>query len=874
MATDAWAGGVAGSWPRAGPGNGGLPTRAIWCPGDDVSRRRVVLTVLGLLLLAGLLAACIALVAVRRPWPVADGTIELDVLQRPVEVRRDGFGVPHIYADTVEDLFAAQGFVHAQDRFWEMDVRRHSTAGRLSELFGESQVDTDRVIRTMGWRRIAERELALLAPESVRILRAYASGVNAYLRDRGTASMALEYTVLGLQRPGYRPEPWTPVDSLAWLKAIAWDLRGNTPAEADRVAYTETLSPTDVEQLWPPFPFDIREPIVDDPTVSAAAVAGPAPAIVGDERVRPLVAAVADLSSAVPQLLGSAEAGIGSNSLAVSGDRTATGWPLLANDPHLAPGQPSIWHQMALHCRTVSPACPYTVTGFSFSGLPGIVIGHNATIAWGLTNLAPDVADFVLERVTGDTYEYEGRSVDMEVRAETIRVAGGDDVEIRIRATRHGPLLSDAVDTLDDLAVRAPAADGEPDLAVALRWTALEPGTSFDAVPAINAAADWDDFRAAAARFDVPSQNLVYADVDGTIGYQAPGRIPIRAEGDDGRWPVPGWDGAHEWQGYVPFDDLPSVRNPDEGFVVTANQPVLPEGAEPFLSRDHAYGWRSQRLRDLLADADDLTPTDLLAMQVDAHNGLVPTLVPLLTAVDVSGDVAEARDLLVGWDGQQAADSAAGAYFAAVWRHLLLRTFGDDLPEDSTIDGGGRWMELVRRLVATPTRSWWDDTTTQPIEGRDDMLRAALINAHAELADRLGDDVAAWRWADLHTLTLRHPTLGTSGVAPIEAIFNRGPVGVGGGPAIVNATAWTASRGYEIDWVPSMRMVVDLSDLDASRWVNLTGVSGHAFSDHYTDQVDRWATGGSIPMRWSVEAVGAATTDLLRLVPTAAEPVD
>lgn len=828
-----------------------------------------------MLLLAALLTACVAAVfAVRRPWPVTDGRIELDVLDHPVDVRRDGFGVPHIYADTVEDLFAAQGFVHAQDRFWEMDVRRHSTAGRLSELFGASQIDTDRVIRTMGWRRIAEQELALLGPESERILQAYASGVNAYLRDRGTSEIALEYTVLGLQRPGYRPEPWTPVDSLAWLKAIAWDLRGNTPAEADRVAYTETLSPDEVEQLWPPFPFDIREPILSEPTASAVAAAGPAPAIVTDDRVRPLVAAVADRTAALPRLLGPAGAGIGSNSMVVSGDRTDTGLPLLANDPHLAPGQPSIWHQMALHCRTVSPACPYTVAGYSFSGLPGIVIGHNARIAWGLTNLGPDVADFVLERVTGDAYEYEGRSVDMQVRTETIHVTGADDVEVRIRATRHGPLLSDALDSLDDVAARAPAAGGEPDLAVALRWTALEPGTTFDALPALNAAADWDDFRAAAASFDVPSQNLVYADVDGTIGYQAPGRIPIRAEGDDGRWPVPGWDGAHEWQGYVSFDDLPSVRNPDEGFIVTANQPVLPEGAEPFLSRDHAYGWRSQRLRDMLADAGDLTPADLLAMQLDARNGLAATLVPLLTAVDVPGDVAEARDLLAGWDWQQGADSPAGAYFAAVWRHLLLRTFGDDLPEESTIDGGGRWMEVVRRLVATPTAPWWDDTATARVEERDDMLRETLVDAHAELADRLGDDVTAWRWADLHTLTLRHPTLGTSGVAPIEAIFNRGPVGVGGGPSIVNATAWTASMGYEVGWVPSMRMVVDLSDLDASRWVSLTGVSGHAFSDHYTDQVNRWATGGSIPMRWSAEAVAAATTDLLRLVPTARDSGD
>jgi penicillin amidase len=832
-------------------------------------RWRIVGAVLAGLLVAVLIAAAVgAAVAVRRPVPQIDGTVRLDGLDGPVDVLRDAFGVPHVYADTVDDLFTAQGYVHAQDRFWQMDVRRHTTAGRLAELFGAGQVDVDRVIRTMGWRRVAERELELLSDESVRILEAYADGVNAYLADRGTAAVALEYTVLGLQRPGYEPEPWTPVDSLAWLKAMAWDLRGNSEAERDRVAYTATLSPEQVEQLWPPFPFDIREPIVTDPGASGVAARDVPRRRVGAD-VRRVIAEVSDALAAVPPQLGPAGSGLGSNSFVVSGARTDTGMPLLANDPHLAPGQPSIWHQVALHCREVTDTCPYAVTGFSFAGLPGVVVGHNDRIAWGVTNLGPDVADHVLERVyDDDTYEFRGERVPLDVRTETIRVAGGDDVTLRIRSTRHGPLLSDAIEGLHDMADRAPAG-GRPDaLAVALRWTALRPGLTFDALPAINVAQDWDEFRAAAAMFDVPSQNLVYADVDGTIGYQAPGRIPVRAPGDDGRWPVPGWTGEHEWRGYVPFDDLPSVRDPAEGVIVTANQPVIVDGTGPFLSRDHAYGWRSQRLNDLLGDHRGLTPADLAAMQLDAENGLASTLVPLLTAVDVPAAVRPARDLLEGWNGQQTADSAAGAWFAAVWRHLLLRTFADDLPDDTVIDGGGRWMEVVRRQVAAPTAAWWDDRTTAEVELRDDMLRAAMIDAHAELVELLGDDVTAWRWGDLHTLTLRHPTLGVSGVAPIEAVFNRGPVKVGGGPSIVLATGWTASAGYEVDWVPSMRMVVDLADFDASRWIDLTGVSGHAFSDHYTDQVARWADGATVPMRWSADAVSAAATDRLRLLPS------
>jgi penicillin amidase len=254
-------------------------------------------------------------------------------------------------------------------------------------------------------------------------------------------------------------------------------------------------------------------------------------------------------------------------------------------------------------------------------------------------------------------------------------------------------------------------------------------------------------------------------------------------------------------------------------------------------------------------------------VQFDAANGVASTLVPQLVDTDVPNEVAAARDLLSGWDGQQTVDSAAGAYFAAVWRHLLIRTFADDLPPGTSIDGDGRWMEVVRRLVAVPDAAWWDDRATDAVEQRDDMLRAALIDAHDDLVARLGEDVRAWRWGDLHTLALRHQTLGSSGVAPIEWLFNRGPVRLGGGPSIVNATGWSATEGYAVNWVPSMRMVVDLSNLDASRWIDMTGVSGHAFSDHYTDQVDRWATGESIPMRWSRPAVTAAATDHLILAP-------
>lgn len=843
-----------------------------------------------LLLLAVVAGTGVGVWSARRPLPETDGRIALEALGGTVDVYRDAFGVPHLYADTAHDLFLAQGYVHAQDRFWEMDVRRHTTAGRLSELFGESQVDTDAFIRTMGWRRVAEQEWALLTDDTRQLFRDYAEGVNAYLDGRPPGEISLEYAVLDLQHPGYEPEPWTPLDSLAWLKAMAWDLRGNSEDEIERVELTSALPVERIDELWPPFPFDLREPIVPEATGAtvgepellppqeddATALAEPggrvpsADSAAGHEltRVRPMLARLSRGLAGLPPMIGPAGPGVGSNAFAVSGEHTATGLPLLANDPHLGPALPSIWYQMALHCRAVSDACPYTVTGVTFSGMPGVIIGHNQRIAWGFTNLGPDVADLVLERVTGDGYEHRGGTLPLEQHEETIRVAGGDDVTITVRETGHGPLLSDVSESFAAVGADAPAAAGEPGLAVALRWTALRPGRTADALPALNRARDWDEFRAAAALFEVPAQNLVYADVDGNIGYQAPGWIPVRAPGDDGRWPVPGWTGEHDWRGRVAFEDLPSVLNPDEGVIVTANQPVVGEDAGPFFSLDHAYGWRSQRLRDLLAGARGrLDPGDLVRMQMDAHNGIAETLVPLLAAVEVSPQVAGTQDLLRDWDLRQTADSAAGAYFAGVWRHLLLRTFGDELPADAAIDGGERWLEVVRVLAADPEAEWWDDVRTARREGRDDMLRAALEDAHADLSERLGDDPRQWRWGDLHVLALRHPTLGSSGVAPVERLFNRAAVGAGGGDGIVKATGWDPRAGYDVDWVPSMRMVVDLADLDASQWINLTGASGHAFSRHYTDQVDRWAQGRTIPMRWSPEAVRAAATGHLLLAP-------
>ncbi|HEV2088251.1 MAG TPA: penicillin acylase family protein, partial [Cryptosporangiaceae bacterium] len=371
--------------------------------------------------------------------------------------------------------------------------------------------------------------------------------------------------------------------------------------------------------------------------------------------------------------------------------------------------------------------------------------------------------------------------------------------------------------------------------------------------------------RAAAASFAVPAQNIVYADVDGNIGYQAPGDIPIR--GGDGRYPVAGWDSRNDWTGRIPFEELPHVLNPPAGYVVAANQRVIGDRYPYPITSDWDFGYRSQRIDDLLTQAPGpLDGEAVAALQLDSYNGNAPHLTPYLFGTAVNQGAAKARDLLREWDFTQPEGSPAAAYYNAVWRHLLTRTF-DELAAENAPDGGGRWFEVVRGLLAIPDSPWWDIRATAVTETRDDVLRTAMEDAATELTTRLGPDPVNWRWGDLHTLTLRHQTFGRSGLGPMEWLFNRGPYPTSGGNAIVNANAWNAREGYQVTWVPSMRMVVDLGDLDRSRWINLTGSSGHAFSRHYVDQTQLWRAGGTTPMRWDAGEIARTARHTQRLVP-------
>ncbi|MGB3701215.1 MAG: penicillin acylase family protein [Anaerolineales bacterium] len=832
--------------------------------------RRIVIGVLILILAVSVLLLVLIPYNITRSFPQTEGEIQVPGLDTPVEVYRDSYGVPHIYASSAHDLFFTQGYVHAQDRFWQMDFWRHIGSGRLSEMFGDSLLENDQILRTLGFARVAQVELESLDPTSMSILESYSAGVNAYLDQHQGADLSLEYLVLKMINADYQPEPWQPLHSMTWAKVMAWDLGGNMDDEIEKALLLGALTPEQVADLVPPYPED-KPVIVPGFQANADLAAEQDAAETQVEYLSNLSLIVKDKLDNLDQLLGPRGIGIGSNSWAISGSRTATGMPLLANDPHLGAQIPAIWYEVGLHCTQRGEACPYQVTGFSFAGVPGVVIGHNENIAWGFTNVGPDVQDLYIEKINPENpnqYEVNGQWVDMDLVSETIRLAGGEEQDLTVRYTRHGPIISDTAYLEEDFSAAA-GLELPANYALALRWTALEPNHIFRAIWRFNRAANWDEFREDTRDFAAPAQNLIYADVQGNIGYQMPGNIPIRAKGD-GSLPVPGWTDEYEWTGYIPFEEQPFSFNPPEGYIVTANNAVVEADYPYLIATVFAHGYRAQRIVDMIEEAPgEIDSAYIQEMQGDNKDLNAETLVPILLQIPVGIENEDYRQLLVDWDYQADMESNAAALFEVFWKNLLELTFLDELPEGASPGGGSRWFEVFANLVEQPDDPWWDIPTTTPVENRDFIFNMAFSAAVNELKDLLGQDAERWTWGDLHTLNLVNASLGDSGFVVIDSLFNRGGYRTSGGSAIVNATGWDASKEepYVVGSLPSMRMILDLSELSNSLTIHTTGQSGHAYHDHYVDMTDPWRQIQYHAMLWDPEQVENEASGHLRLVP-------
>lgn len=821
---------------------------------------RIGLVIVGILLVVVIAAAVLVTVAVRRPFPDTDGTLTLNGLQDKVEVYRDEYGIPHIYAQNEADLFFAQGYVTAQDRFWQMEFWRHTGQGRISEIVGEATLDSDKFIRNMGWNRMAQTTADYYkneTPDYYAILEAYSAGVNAYI-DAHRDELSVNQTVLGLVGEPWEIEPWTLVNTVSWGVVMSDVLSRDMFNEIHRAEQIKVLGEANVATWQPFYPYDDRPVIV--PTEEMVNDLPEIGLLLGEDTA---VARTIDWNQVNLTVMGTppdaftfgAGPFVGSNNWVVSGEHTASGLPLLANDPHLEIQMPAIWYEVGLH------APGWDVTGFSFAGVPGVVIGHNDKIAWGVTNSGPDVQDLFIEKINPsnpDQYEYQGEWQAMEIIPEVIKVNGGEDVTLNVRITRHGPIINEVVDGLSDV--------------LAVQWAAEEPSRVLQSVILLNQAQNYDDFREALRYWDIPSQNVVYADVAGNIAYQLPGRVPIRKDGN-GLVPVPGWTGEYDWDGWIPYEELPAAFNPEKGYIVTANNAIVDEDYPYFLTYYWDNGNRSQRITEMLEaaiDRGDVTAVDLARIQFDSKSLLAEKYVPLLQNLSSNdSQVQAAIERLRGWDLQEQRDSVPAALFEIFYMNLAQNTLMDDIGDAyfNEVAGVDSGTVFFLKLANEPDTIWWDDVTTTAKETREDIILQSLADMIDWFANNVGGDMNEWTWGRIHTATFVSNPLGASGVGPIESLVNRGPFPADGGRDIVNAVSWSWDEPAVVNWHPSMRMIVDMSDLDASQTVIPTGQSGHPYNAHYDDQIQLWLNGEYHPMLWSREAVEAAAVDVQILQP-------
>ena len=818
--------------------------------------RRILLIVLGVVLALVVTAVIAGALFVRSPFPDTDGDVQVPAaegvaqalgdgnqplmassLQAPVTVYRDEHGVPQIYAESLHDLYFAQGYVHAQDRLFQMDFQRRVGTGTLSEVLGEATLETDRFLRTLGTARAAQKDLEAIDPDAQAALQAYADGVNAFISSHPD-SLPLEFRILG-----YTPEPWTPLHALVWGKMMAWNLGGNWETELMRARLLELLGEQKTTDLLPHYPES--GPFIIPPEVkSYASLAG-----IDFDRVM-----------AVKRLLKATDPDIGSNNWVISGSRTTTGMPLVANDPHLGMQIPSIWYLVGLHGGGMD------VVGASLAGVPGVVIGHNQRIAWGVTNVGPDVQDLFLEKVNPENpnqVEFQGQWEDMQIVEERIAVKGRPEPVVeQVRISRHGPIMNAVTGSI-----------GEDAPLMAFRWTALDAGKLTQAILGIDKAQNWEEFRNALRDFSVPSQNFVYADVDGNIGYQMPGDIPIRAQGD-GTVPVPGWTGEYEWMGFIPFDELPSVYNPEVGYIATANNQVVPDSYPYLISTEWAAPYRAARIVELIESKDKLSPDDMAAIQGDTHPLPTDSFVPLLAGIDLSGDAEQAQQaqqMMAAWDRMMSANAPEPLIYEAYVRQLARETFGDELAatgdeelaEDYLSSYRNDTTQTLERLVGEPDNAWWDDVRTAQIERANDIVKRAFVAAIAELQASFGNAPERWQWGEPHFANFDHLIFGE--VSPLDSIFNRSIPARG-----TNFTVNAASPAYDtlaMDAGASYRHIVDLSDLPSSRFVHTTGQSGLIFNKHYDDLIEPWQNVDYLPMRFDRAEIEKSAEDVLVLEP-------
>jgi penicillin amidase len=787
---------------------------------------RVFKWILGILLGLILVIFVCVYAYLRSTLPDYNGEIVVPEISKPVDIIRDSYGMPHVYAQTDADAYFALGYCMAQDRLFHMDLMRRAARGKLAEILGKDLVPVDRLFRTITAGKSIEEIAAAYKPETISAVKAYAAGVNYFIKHH-KGPLPLEFTILG-----YEPEPWQPSDATATQYVMAEDLNTAFTVELLHAAVIEKVGEEMAQEIFPEY-------------------ADGYPTIVPQGSTALEFLKTLNLAREIR----GAEGGGASNAWVVSGKKSTNGKPILANDPHLGHRVPGIWYE----AHIVSPSM--NVSGTLLPGLPFVIIGANEHVAWGFTNVMADDADFYIEKINPanpDQYEFMERWEDMTIKEEVIKVKGADDVKLKIRLTRHGPII-DEINTYKE----------PKNTAISMRWAAYE---VLHATPFyyLNTARSVDDIEKAAEHFKCPGQNWVYADDKGNIGFWAAVGIPIR-DGFSGAVPVPGWDGKHEWKGFVPTEQQPHLKNPGRGWIATANNKHAGDDYPYPISHYYAMPDRFVRIKEMITAKQKFGTQDFAKMQVDFYVVLAEEWVPMMLASlpgkQFSGNEKKAIAALKNWNFVAGAEDIAPTVFHAIINAMAKSIFKKRLGADlygQYLKNKDVVFNAMRNLMAAGQSVWFDDPDTAEVEGINDIINKSFTEAIIYLEEKMSSNVDDWRWGDLHTLTLYHPFGKSSSL--MGYVMNIGPNPMGGSMATVNPQPYKLSESWEGYHGASLRYIIDFANRKNSRRVIPAGISGNFMSPHYDDQAELWRKGKYRPFvldRLSIEADARYTLKML-----------
>lgn len=799
------------------------------------TKLKIFLGIAGSLTIIALVTVVILLYLVTKSFPTVDGELRIAGLESAVTIQRDDYGVPHIAAKNEHDLFFAQGYVHAQDRLWQMDISRRAGQGRLSEILGSSALKFDRLFRTVNMLRIAEKLEQNLHPDSRRVLEAYSDGVNAFIESHH-GKYPIEFDMLN-----YSPEKWKPVHSLLVSRLMAWELNISWYTDLVLGDLYRTLGEEKAREIFPTYPENA--PVIVPKELRAK--------YLSQDMMR-----LIDVDMEFRKFFGTTGTHIGSNAWAVGPEKSVNGKAMLANDPHLGFSAPSMWYEAHLRGGEMN------VAGVSLPGTPMIVIGHNQRIAWGSTSVMADDADFYLE-MTNSAGEYYFKDTwrPMTVVQDTILVKDSSSVILVTKSTHHGAVINDVNAT----------GSMTKDVLLTMRWTGQDVSDEMYSLILINKAKDWAEFKNGVREFTVPGQNFVYADINGNIGYVAGVRLPIRSA-QNPTLPMPGWTGQYDWTGFVPFEQLPSLYNPPQHYIATANNKMTDRAFPYHISNLWEPPSRIQRIVEMLSKQEKLTAEDFKHMQGDYFSRFAADMTPyILHAYDSVAvpdiEVHTALSYFRNWHFRFSGDDVPTTLFHVFLTHLLRNIFLDKMGEAmflKYIFVANIPYRVVPVLMHNPSSDWFDAKSTPQIETRDVIIRKSLEQAIQELKVSLGGEMKTWQWGLIHTITFRHP-FGSR--PPLGAVFNIGPFPIGGSGTTVNNGEYYLANPYQVILGPSTRQIVDFSDLDGALSVIPTGQSGQPMHDHYSDQTPLWLSGEYHTMPLDSAHVAAATRHTLRLLP-------